>query len=359
MRKTTKFFMMLVASAGLAATITACGDDEPRQPESVDNAQTGEDDSSEIESSDLWGYWINSDNTGAMHISRHTSGQSKVVYFVYSEQYPQKYADWESYYTDGGSFTALSLSGTAVSVKISSSSYNKIVLKNNGNSGSLSSYVFSRVDEDAFYAYLQNGGENTPEPGISEASLLGIWRFAGTVFHFREGGACDLYLLESTTSNFYTETNSGTWSLDATTRILTVKSQFFSNYSHSDQWTITEVSSDIIKTDRLDFTRESSLPQKVSSAQSGLLAGTNWSARIDGDYVELSFKTNGTFTETYAGDVSTSTYTELDSNTIIIGDGTVMSNTFGENPFRFELNANKTKLTFSGSGEVWSFSRKQ
>lgn len=91
---------------------------------------------------------------------------------------------------------------------------------------------------------------------------------------------------------------------------------------------------------------------------SSLLAGTNWSGTIDGDYVELSFKSNGTFVEIYDGDRSTSTYTELDSNTIIIGDGTVMSNTFGENPFHFELSSNKSTLTFSNNYDTWKLKRK-
>lgn len=89
------------------------------------------------------------------------------------------------------------------------------------------------------------------------------------------------------------------------------------------------------------------------------LAGTNWSGKIDGDYVELSFRSNGTFTENWAGDKSVSTYTILDDRTIVIGDYTVMSNTFGWNPFNFQLNSNKTSLTFWNQYERWTFSRKQ
>lgn len=261
MKNVLKLMMLFVMTFGISTMLTSCGDDEPETPVETPDDNNGDSDNSD-NFADLYGYWINADKSGAMNIVKYSANQCKVLYYVYCEAFQKKYAEWESYYS-GGAFTVLApyneyKSGCeAIYVKIKSSSYNKIVLVNSGSVNTLSSYIFSRVSEDEFFEYLENGGKKEP------------------------------------------------------------------------------------------------------TGQQSQLAGTNWSARIDGDYVELSFKSNGTFTEIWSGEKSNSTYTELDSNTIIIGDGTVLSNIFGESPFNFSLNSNKTQLTLSDRFEKLVFTRKQ
>lgn len=99
--------------------------------------------------------------------------------------------------------------------------------------------------------------------------------------------------------------------------------------------------------------------QPAGSNSGGRLARTNWLGLIDGEYVELSFKNGGTFLENFAGEKCYSTYTELDDNKIIIGEGTVMYNTFGWKPVDFILNYNKSQLTIYDDYDEWVFYRMQ
>ncbi len=92
------------------------------------------------------------------------------------------------------------------------------------------------------------------------------------------------------------------------------------------------------------------------SADNSLLQGTKWQGRVDGDLVTIEFKANGKFTETYDGYSTSDSYQVLDANTLLIGEKTVLSNTFGS-IVTFTLNYNKTKITFSNSYDKWELSR--
>lgn len=87
-----------------------------------------------------------------------------------------------------------------------------------------------------------------------------------------------------------------------------------------------------------------------------ILKGTKWSGTVDGEYVEMTFNADGTLIENFAGEITRTSYIELDGY-LIFGDGSVASNTFGENPVLFEVNASKTTLKIIG-WETWTLSRK-
>lgn len=89
----------------------------------------------------------------------------------------------------------------------------------------------------------------------------------------------------------------------------------------------------------------------------GILAGTKWSGKVDGDYVELSFSAYGTLTEKYDGEVTTSSYLELDGQ-LVFGEGSVAYNTFGENPVDFTVNSSVTTLRIYNKYDSWNFTRK-
>lgn len=261
--------MLLVMTISISTALTACGKDEPDTPNVTPNNPTvTPDDNKEPEDPfiDLYGYWLNTDKTGAMEIVRNTTTSCKIRYYVYSENLSQKYAVQESFYRGSGDyFTALATPDQrgyygSLTVTISTQGYSQLVLKKNSGTYNLSSYIFSRVSESEFFEYLTNGGNNGNEPTTT-----------------------------------------------------------------------------------------------------GQLAGTNWGGKVDGIYVTLSFKKDGTFTEKWADETETwsSTYTELDSNTIIVGEGTVLYNTFGYDPFNYELNSNKTKLIFYNNYDRWELTRIQ
>lgn len=260
MEKLLKLMMLFVMTLSISAVMTACGGDDPDEPDPVVKPDPVDDDEDPF--ADLYGYWLNADKSGAMEIVKKTKSYCEIKYYVYSDKLKQKYEDCTTkLYNINGTFTAIEWEEeyertSTLNVTISTHSYNQIVLKKYNGYGSLSSYVFSRASESAFYEYLTNGG-------------------------------------------------------------------------------------------------------KGQSSSKGQLAGTNWSGTLDGTYIELSFKADGTFTELCEGEKTTSTYTELDANTIVIGPYTLMSNTFGEQPFNFEFNSNKSKVTFSNRFEKWTFTRKQ
>lgn len=363
MTKVLKFLMLFVMTFGISTVLISCGDDEPDSP-----VQTPEDPDSSDDFVDLYGYWINADKTGAMNIVKYSNNKCKVLYYVYCDEFTKKYAEWTDYY-DGGTFSVLAPYNEykhgceAIKVKISYSSDNKIVLTNAGSGNSLSSYIFTRVSEDEFFEYLENGGNSSSSQGFSKSSFIGIWKIADQVFELKSNGTLGWYYLTSYYSNTFRDYSDGTWSFDEKNSTLVLKYQSSTGYQFNHEWVITEMTDSYFIYRQGDYwdevTRQYSLPTKEQTPQQSQLAGTNWSARIDGDYVELSFKNDGKFTETWAGEKSTSTYTELDSNTIIIGDGTVLSNIFGESPFNFALNSNMTQLTLYDSFEKLVFTRKQ
>lgn len=163
LKKQTCLVSLLIMALVFMVSLTSCGEDKHDEPEIPEYPNSNED-----LFENLYGYWINTDKSGAMNIVKHNSEQCKVIYYVYTEHFFNNYAMWESYYS-GYSFSVLapydeSISGcAAVSVKISSSSNSRIVLTNNGSGSYLSSYIFTRVSEDEFFGYVLNGRGNTSD----------------------------------------------------------------------------------------------------------------------------------------------------------------------------------------------------
>lgn len=152
--------LLLLYILGIPLLLSSCNNDEPKANESSNPPSNPDENYKDF--SDLYGYWINSDKSGAMNFVKHSSYQCKVLYYVYTTAFQKGYAEWESLY-GGNTFSVLGpynegISGClAIDVKISSNSPNKIVLKNSGNGEALSSYIFSRVTEEEFFNYLYYG----------------------------------------------------------------------------------------------------------------------------------------------------------------------------------------------------------
>ena len=168
--------MLFTAALVMPVMLTSCGgdDDEPDVP-TPDQPSTPDE---EDKFADLYGYWMNADGTGAMVFTEESKSQCQVKYYVYTST---GIKDYTSYYYGGeNTFGALTPDGKyTVSVKISSSTQNRMVLKKSSGSGysELSSYVFTRIKSDEFYDYLETGNE-TPggDPEDNGASMLiGTW----------------------------------------------------------------------------------------------------------------------------------------------------------------------------------------
>lgn len=170
----------------------ACGGDKPDEPDYPQYPNyPGEDEEESVDFSNLYGYWLNSDKSGAMAISEYSKTQCRIVYYVSFVGYEgdNRYFDHESYYSKNGSFTVLTPFNYSIMgchheyVKISSNSYNKIILAHHSypsttNDG-LSSYIFSRVSEKEFFDYLESGGSSGSESGDDEKEedkLFGTWK---------------------------------------------------------------------------------------------------------------------------------------------------------------------------------------
>lgn len=162
--------LFMVAVLAMPAILTSCSDDEKETIETPDPEP--EEDIFE----NLYGYWINSDNSGAMEISEKSSAYCEVMYFVRT---PEGLKNLGSLYRGGSDsfFGAMSPDGVCnVAVKVLSSSLNKLVLGDApGQSRHLSSYVFSRVNESKFYEYLEGeSGDNNEQEDEAE-KLIGTW----------------------------------------------------------------------------------------------------------------------------------------------------------------------------------------
>lgn len=162
----------MVAIVAMPAVLTSCGDDETKTIETP-NPEPKDD-----EFENLYGYWINSDYSGAMEILENNSTTCKIIYFVYTSEGLKSNVSLYNGYT---SFMALTPDGKYnVEVEVLSSSLNKLVLEDHYPSFQetlLSSYVFSRVNESNFYKYLEggeNGGDNNEQEDDAK-KLIGTW----------------------------------------------------------------------------------------------------------------------------------------------------------------------------------------
>ena len=157
--------MLMVAIVAMPAVLTSCGDDETKT-----NGTPNHEDGFE----NLYGYWINSDYSGAMEILENNSTSCKIIYFVYTSEGLKSNISVYNGYT---SFMALTPDGKSnVEVEVLSSSLNKLVLEDYYPSFQetlLSSYVFSRVNESNFYKYLEGGDNNEQEDDAKK--LIGTW----------------------------------------------------------------------------------------------------------------------------------------------------------------------------------------
>lgn len=350
LKKLLNLLALLVVGLTLSCAFTACGDDEEDEPKT--------------NKSELIGYWYWEEDGEFEAMSLSEGGSGEYLYGICGNP--------GSIYTDFITWNDSHVQGVKV---LSVNSRQLIQQEEEGGEiivyNRISAKEWSNLKKTASLDGSNSGEQDTPDnpatPKYQREDFYGIWydSYDGVVFDFRSG-SCDAYYIKSEKDYTYYEKNSGEWAFDSATSELSIYVAAPGSSSPSiHRWTVSDMTASSFKTGSYGWEKRSSLPTLYTpdtpdtpDKPSSLLAGTNWSGTIDGDYVELSFKTNGTFVEIYAGDRSTATYTELDSNTIIIGDGTVMSNTFGENPFHFELSANKSTLTFSNSYDTWKFKRK-
>lgn len=174
MKKALTFMLLLLTMVSITPLLNSCGGDEPDEPATPN---TPIEDDSKFD--DLYGYWINTDYSGAMNIVASSSYNCKVLYYVYDEGFPGNFVNWESNYY-GDTFTALApvYNGyEAITVKINSITQRKLILENAQSGKVLTSYIFNRVDEDTFYNYLENGnGSGSGNTTNDDAKkLYGTW----------------------------------------------------------------------------------------------------------------------------------------------------------------------------------------
>ncbi len=139
----------------------ACGGDKPDEPDYPQYPDyPSEDEEKSVDFSNLYGYWLNSDKSGAMAISEYSKTQCRILYYAFSLDDPRR-CDKESFYSKDGYFTALvphhSYGCYSITVKINLSSYNKIILNDSGSTHKLTSCIFSRVSEKEFFDIMKNG----------------------------------------------------------------------------------------------------------------------------------------------------------------------------------------------------------
>lgn len=158
----------MVAVAIMPAVMASCEKDEPTNVNPPSNTDPEPDEPEEDQFEDLYGFWINSDNTGAMEFTK-SGSNCNVRYYAHAEDGLKSKSS--ILYSVGTGFDALDTDGRHTEVKIISNSKNRIVLEKTGaynTTVDLSSYSFSRATENEFYDFLEGGND---EPNGSDENL--------------------------------------------------------------------------------------------------------------------------------------------------------------------------------------------
>ena len=175
--KKIQFLLLMAAVAIMPMLMASCEKDEPTNVNPPSNTDPEEPEEDEFE--DLYGYWINSDNTGAMEFAK-SGAKCNVRYYAPTNDGLKSMSS--SLYSVGTGFNAISTDGGHTQVRIVSNSKNRIVLEKTGAYNTwvdLSSYSFSRTTEKAFYDFLEGGKDepNDPEESDDAAKLIGSWKY--------------------------------------------------------------------------------------------------------------------------------------------------------------------------------------
>lgn len=328
--------------------LASCGDDN--------DEPTANDPISGFQESDLLGYWYNGENADDKDFEALYIQPNGIVTSLYGElgnpsENDEYTALWNTQQIDG--------------MVIISVNYNTLILDEDGDGSDI--IVYTKINATQWSnlrrtATLDGSGGTTPDnPSTStwsESDFIGVWLrwTGGAVYELKANHTMVCYYLTQSGANTYNETVSGTWSYYSSSSELYI---YRSDGSAQVIETITNVNpyQSFRTTDGTWIATQIPTPQNNNnSADNSLLEGTKWQGRVDGEVVTIEFKTNGKFTEKFGSDLSTDTYMVLDSNTLLIGENTVMANTFGS-IVDFSLNSNKTKITFSNYFEKWELSR--
>ncbi len=303
------------------------------------------------EESGLIGYWVCNDyeEFEAYHIE--ANGVATSLSGEYGTPYENE--EYTTYWT-----------ATHVDeMKIVSVNTSTLILDEHGDGSDI--IVYSRISAAQWNNLRRTGtldgnGGSTPDtpdtPSWSTSDFVGVWLSwtKGAVYELKSNYNLVCYYLTESGSNTYKEKVTGTWSYNSTTQKIS-----FNKSDGSRTEIVTAVNSPwgFRTTDGYwEATQIPTYRDDNPSADNSLLQGTKWQGRVDGDLVTIEFKANGKFTETYDGYSTSDSYQVLDANTLLIGEKTVLSNTFGS-IVTFTLNYNKTKITFSNSYDKWELSR--
>ncbi|MDE7396567.1 MAG: hypothetical protein K2M98_02450, partial [Muribaculum sp.] len=187
MKKFLSTLILISIAISMPVLFASCDKDEPKpsyQPSQPNQPyEPNEPTENEDKFADLYGYWLNSDKSGAMEIKKYSNTLCKIKYYVYTTSGVKESSS--DYRRSGSSFTALTPNGLYnISVSISSSTRNRILLKKEFSYASdLSSYVFTQVDEDEFYSYIEHGnsgnqgnqGNDDNDDDENAKKLIGTW----------------------------------------------------------------------------------------------------------------------------------------------------------------------------------------
>ena len=133
--------------------------------------------------------------------------------------------------------------------------------------------------------------------------------YRGSVYEFQKNSTGTLYYLSSESNGeteYYDSKETISWNYDEKSQILSITKN-----NGTVTYDIVSMSQNSFSTTTGTWVKRYTGPTDINDKNgTGVLAGTKWSGTVDGDYVELAFNTDGTMTEIYDGDKSTTKYLE-------------------------------------------------
>lgn len=364
MRRIISLLLLIATIVVMPTMLTSCGDDEPDTTDTSVTPNSGDYDE-EDKFTDLYGYWINTDNSGAISIEQYTNEQCKVVYYAFDNNNNKLY-NFTSYLVVGGSITALVPTSNGAyyhSIKIQTSTPNRILFVKNYGQDELTSYLFNRISENEFFNYLQNGPSQEDQNGeqkIDPIGFVGSWYspLGLSVDTYQSNGTGTRYFLTEAYGDTYSESYDFTWAYVDDIKLLRI--YYTDRNYYANENVVSADFPDSFTTQRGKWTKCNTLPKEESNDDASKLYGT-WVGKDFDETYTITFYSDGNakevWTDGYTSETTTGTYEFSNGKITSWVKYSILSNALGDCPWSVTFNSANSITLDSGLNKM-TFTKK-